>query len=331
MAHTNARPESLSPDLNQWVETQLPKHGVSRPTAVELVSDRPWSRVWRLITDSGPVYCKAVAPFMKPELALNAQLWQSHPNLIAEPLAINTRQGWLLAADAGPEMREVFSDGAEAEPWFRVLADYARLQIDWMEHSISLRSLGLPDRSSRTLADQVTPLIEPAMQIEVDDEKHRLRPEHRPRLEALLAEWPAFAESLYPGDLSDTLNHGDLHDGNIGWLDGEARLFDWGDASLSHPFISMRTLLTTLERRFGVPAGDPELYPYIQAYLAPWKAQLPDVDIGQLFETSRKVWPLVSLLGWHHAIQNREDERSQDYDYIIPKLFREFLAAHPDA
>lgn len=328
MANTNARPTELPTDLNQWVETQLKKQNFSPLSGIETVTDQPWSRVWRLTTDQGSVYCKWVAPFMKPELALTSQLWQSHPDLIAEPLALNSEKGWLLIADAGPMMRHVFTDRSEAEPWFRVLADYARMQIDWMEHSIPLRSLGLPDRSVRTLADQVEPLIDHAMSIQVENEADQLRPEHRPQLEALLENWPEFADSLYPGDLSDTLNHGDLHDGNIAWTDDQGRIFDWGDASLSHPFMSMRTVLATLERRFGVSRGHADLYPYIQAYLAPWKAQMPDVPIDSLFAASRKAWPLVSLLSWHHAIQNRDDERSQKYDYAIPGMFREFLAAH---
>lgn len=265
---------------------------------------------------------------MKPELALTAQLMQSHPDLVPEPIASNTEAGWLLLNDAGPLMRSVFDDPPQLEPWFRILADYARLQIDWMEHSIPLRSLGLPDRTMPRLPELVRPLIDEALAIEVDDERHRLTPEHRPRLEALLDDWSTFAESLYPGDLSDTLNHGDLHDGNIAWQDDHGRILDWGDASVSHPFMSMRTVLVTLERRFGLKDGDSRLYPYIQAYLAPWKAQLPDIDIDDLFERSRKAWPLVSLLSWHHAIQNRNDARSQTYDYAIPALFREFLAAH---
>lgn len=328
MAHTNARPIQLPDDLNEWVEGQLQKQGIAPLSNVETVTDRPWSRVWRLTTGQGTVYCKAVASYMNPELALTAQLWQSHPDLVAEPLAMNTQKGWLLVADAGPMMRRVFSDSSEAEPWFLVLADYARMQIDWMEHSIPLRSLGLPDRSLLTIADQVRPLIDQAMNIEVEDEKDQLRPEHRPQLEALLENWPEFAATLYPGDLSETLNHGDLHDANIAWQEAHGRIFDWGDASLSHPFMSMRTVLATLERRFGVPSDDAELYPYIQAYLAPWKAQLPDVPIDTLFEASRKAWPLVSLLSWHHAIQNRDDERNQTYDYALPALFRDFLAAH---
>ncbi len=318
----------LPADISQWVNAHLKQHSLPPLGQIELVTDRPWSRVWKLTTATRPLYCKAVAPFMSAELALTAQLHRSHPDLIPEPLAMDSGKGWLLARDGGPLMRTFFESTPRPEPWFRILADYARLQIDWMEHSISLRSLGIPDRSTASLANQVLPLIDLALEVEVEDEDDRLRAEHRPLLEDLLGEWDLFAESLYPGDLSDTLNHGDLHDGNITWQAGQGRIFDWGDASLSHPFMSMRTVLLTLERRFGLKDGDPGLYPYIQAYLAPWKAQLPGVDMDALFTESRKAWPLVSLLSWHHAIQNREDERSQSYDYAIPSLFREFLRAH---
>lgn len=328
MINSGTTDPQLPVDISNWVETHLKRHSLTPLEHIELVTDRPWSRVWKLTTGSSPLYCKAVAPFMNAELALTAELYRSHPDLVPEPLAMNSEKGWLLAADAGPMMRTFFDKTPRPEPWFRILADYARLQLDWMEHSISLRSLGVPDRSVKTLAAQVAPLIDMALAIEVADEADRLRPEHRPPLEALLNEWGDFADSLYPGDLSDTLNHGDLHDGNIAWQAGQGRIFDWGDASVSHPFVSMRSVLLTLERRFGLKDGDPGLYPYIQAYLAPWKAQLPEVDIDALFAESRKAWPLVSLLSWHHAIQNRGDERSRSYDYAIPTLFREFLRAH---
>jgi len=319
---------ALPAELDDWVQPYLRKLNCYPLDAIEILTDRPWSHVWKLTKGNRALYCKSVAPFMKAELALTAQLFQSHPDLVPEPVAMNSSQGWLLVDDAGPTMRTVLGDPPRPEPWFRILADYARMQIDWMEHSIPLRSLGLPDRTMQRLPELVKPLIDQAITIDVEDEKDRLTAEHLPQLQALLDEWPAFADSLYPGDLSDTLNHGDLHDGNIAWFEEHGRIFDWGDASVSHPFMSMRTVLATLERRFGLKDGDAGLYPYIQAYLAPWKAQLPDVDIDDLFERSRKAWPLVSLLSWHHALQNRDDARSKTYDYAIPALFREFMAGY---
>ena len=50
------------------------------------------------------------------------------------------------------------------------------------------------------------------------------------------------------------LQHDDLHDGNV-FADG--RVFDWGDASVGHPFGVLLVTSRVAADRFGVPDGDP--------------------------------------------------------------------------
>lgn len=46
--------------------------------------------------------------------------------------------------------------------------------------------------------------------------------------------------SCGPGGVPPTLQHDDLHDANVFVSGNRHRFFDWGDASVAHPFISLR-------------------------------------------------------------------------------------------
>lgn len=48
------------------------------------------------------------------------------------------------------------------------------------------------------------------------------------------------------------------------------RFFDWGDASVAHPFTSLLIALRAMADTFGLPPGDPVLRRFRDAYLEPW-------------------------------------------------------------
>src|SRR5678815_6102596 len=61
-----------------------------------------------------------------------------------------------------------------------------------------------------------------------------------PRFEQICADLIAFG-------IPDSLNHGDFHDGNVLLKNGRITFFDWGDASVTHPFVSLLTFFVSIE------------------------------------------------------------------------------------
>ena len=68
-----------------------------------------------------------------------------------------------------------------------------------------------------------------------------------------------------------TLQHDDLHDANVFVGDGRHRFFDWGDAVVSHPFVSLLVALRVAQQAMAVPNGDAVLSRLRDAYLDVWR------------------------------------------------------------
>jgi len=69
----------------------------------------------------------------------------------------------------------------------------------------------------------------------------------------------------------ETIQHDDLHDGQVFVRDGRYLFFDWGDACVSHPFFSMSvTLEGGLAWGLDDVGGSEDIAPYRDAYLEPF-------------------------------------------------------------
>ena len=95
--------------------------------------------------------------------------------------------------------------------------------------------------------------------------------------------------------IRETVQHDDLHDGQVFVRDGRHWVMDWGDACVSHPFF---TLSVTLEGVIAWGLGDEEasvdVTPFRDAYLAPYAEAYPELARDDLVEAAR----LATRLGW---------------------------------
>jgi aminoglycoside phosphotransferase (APT) family kinase protein len=134
----------------------------------------------------------------------------------------------------------------------------------------------VPDRRLDRFAvlyDDMLGLAEPMTRLAKDpltaDEMARLVTRR-----AAVAEW---AERLVLMGLPETIQHDDLHDRNVFLSDGHARIFDWGDASIGHPLLTLRESLMSVAEALGLdymerPTG---LDPFRDAYFEPWLELVP--------------------------------------------------------
>ena len=255
-----------------WIDDQLPTLGLVRDGDVVSTHVTPWSTVLRVPTASGPVWFKANSPQSRHEASVTAILATRCPDLVPALLASDPDSGWMLQADAGQWLRAETDERAWLEVWMDVLPRYAELQLAARADHEALLAVGVPEVTLETL---------PARYVELLDVVGA-----EPRFRKALPEVARLCEELSAFEIPDTIQHDDVHDGQIFISDGRATLLDWGDACLSHPFFS---LSVALEGVIGWGLHDVQdsvdLRPLRDAYLAPFRKEygdglVPAVDIA---------------------------------------------------
>ena len=281
-----------------WARTYVEPVG-----PVEVVRSRTWATTARVPTAHGAVWLKACAPSHGFEPELVALLAAGWPELLPRVVAHDAGRGWLLLADAGVPFDELDNS---PELWLRLLPRYAELQRR------AEAPPSVPDRSVQRwpelfeeLADSPLPLL-PA-------EAARLRA-YTPRFVELCGELAAYG-------LPAAIQHDDLHHKNA-FVDGELlRIIDWGDASLSHPFVSLVVTFRFLEERNGLAPDDPWFPRLRDAYLEPWGGGLSDA-----FDLAQRIGRFAHTFGWMALRRLLPEDARARYDAPFAVVLRRALA-----
>jgi hypothetical protein len=250
--------------VKDWLDLQLEELGLQSTGPVEQPHVRPWSTVLRMPTTGGDVWFKANIPLLAYEAAVVDLLAARRPDFVPGLLAADLQRGWMLMADGGERLREIVERERDLSCWLDVLLRYGRLQIDMAQDLDQLLGLGLPDRRLETLASQYEDLIG-RIDTVTEDESRRLR--------ALVPEIVELCNRLASAGVPETIQHDDLHDGQVFVRAGRYLFFDWGDACVSHPFFSMSvTLEGGLAWGLDDVEGSEDMAPYRDAYLEPFRS-----------------------------------------------------------
>lgn len=260
----------------------------------EVLRETPWSRVVRQSEGEGVRYIKTVAPPLGHEIGLHQTLSHRHPNLVPAPLVVHKEANQFILPDCGPMLRD--SDITMAD-WEALLPLYATFQREEAAHLEEHLALGVPDRRPDALLHLF------------------------PNLDGL----EPLVEQVRTGPVPISLNHGDLHDGNI-FRGGELgyRILDWGDASIGHPFCSLRTVMVSMEIRFQLEENDPLLDRFRDIYLNEWTHLAPLAELQGLEKKIRPLASLLSALSWQTSLSCATPEQSASYAHAVPALVEEF-------
>lgn len=260
-----------------WIDDQLSHLDLQRVGDIEQPHVYPWSTVLRVPTTVGNVWFKANDESLRHEAALVTMLTKRRPGLVPPLLAADLKRGWMLMTDAGEQLRVAIARERSLDRWLVVLPEYARLQLELADEVDTLLAMGVPDLRLETLPEKYEQLLH---QIDVE-----------PRFHTAISRVGALCDTLSGYGIAETIQHDDLHDGQIFIRDGRHVLLDWGDACVSHPFF---TLSVTLE---GVLAwgiddveGSVDVASFRDDYLAPF-AEMYDTDLNAACEAALR-------LGW---------------------------------
>jgi hypothetical protein len=254
---------------------------------IETAHQRPWSTVLRVPVVDGCVWFKACAPLQAFEPRLTAELFARWPDRTPEVLAYDHAHAWMLLADAGAPLQTL---GNPPEAWLEVLPRYAELQRDEARFAADHLAHGVPDQRLRLWAARF------------DDLLHRELPLERHELDWLVAFTPRFTElcdELATHALPETIQHDDLHMLNVYRAGDRLRVMDWGDASISHPFVSLVVTFRYLEEVNHLAPDDAWYARLRDAYLEPWGR-----GHAAAFQLATSAGGFAHLFGW---VRQRDD------------------------
>ncbi|GAA5112601.1 phosphotransferase [Alloalcanivorax gelatiniphagus] len=262
-----------------WIHEQLDET-VSPVLAIEQTHVTDWSTVMRVRTQLGTMWFKANDRSMAHEAAVTAFIAPRSQERVAAPRHVDPATGWMLTTDMSPRLRELIAEERSLDRWPEALEAYARIQLACEDEVETLLALGLPDRRLHTLPEAYADLL-----AGLDGTDPRL-PEP-----GVIAD---LGDRLAAFGIRETLQHDDLHDGQVFVPNDRAHILDWGDACVAHPFL---TLAVTLEGVIAWGVDDVEdsedLEPHLAAYLRPYEAAY-DLASDELREAAR----LAMRLGW---------------------------------
>jgi hypothetical protein len=112
-----------------------------------------------------------------------------------------------------------------------------------------------------------------------------------PRIEAECRELAAY-------ELPETIQHDDLHDGQVFVRNGGYLFFDWGDACVSHPFFTLVVTFAVLAYKLGLDYDSPELQRFRDAYLEPWTRFRPGAELERAYPLAYRLGVLCRGLTW---------------------------------
>jgi len=187
----------------------------------EVVRATPWSTVVRWVVDGRHVWGKAVCPGFASECSLLPLLAKKAPSRILAPIATNPADGWLLLPDGG----ETLEGLADATVWGDVMVGYADVQLSVAGDPTSLMSVGCHDLRPHAAVSRLETMMDEG-QLPTDL--------------SLVSGARGVADQIDLDLVPASVQHDDLQPNNV-FADG--RVFDWGDASLAHPFASLLTAL----------------------------------------------------------------------------------------
>jgi len=274
---------------------------------------RPWSTVFRIPTDHGPAWCKASGrgPAYEGRLLDAFARHGIHGALL--PLATDPTRDLILFPDGGATLRAMRPDGTgdhDLDAWVRILRGYADLQRATAPIADELVALGVPDlrpdRMPVVLAGFVT---DDAIWRRADDEDREATERARERLPELRPVVDRLVAVLTRSGIPATIQHDDLHGGNVLVGPDGDRVFDWGDASVAHPFGTLTTTLNSIEHHAGFDQAGPELGRVRDAYLETWSGPATHDELAAAARAATVLGAISRAASWERSFAGLPDDQ----------------------
>lgn len=307
---------SWYPRVSDWIQNCVQQSGATMTGAPEQVRAWAISCILRVKTTNGNLYFKALPQFFGHEPQLVSFLAEVFPSFIADVVAINTNEHWILTREwEGPAP-------ASKSEWKDVFHALRSMQQYCIDRKEELLALNCHDRRVERLAAILQPLVAelqlPQMRslyglTEAEASELARRIEH---------ELPQHCARLARCGFPDTLVHGDFWTSNVIHRDkfsGKSPvIFDWTDASISHPFLDAY-LLMSCEKDQAMKAAQMEAF--IEVYSA---SESPEKVIAAL-EQIQFVGAYYYLYAFRNFEINAPAQSQWELQFLLERFARKIL------
>jgi hypothetical protein len=273
-----------------WALERLDELGCRATGAPEQVKMSAWSAVYTIPAGDAPVWFKASGGQTRYEAGLVQALAAWVPDKVLIPLAVEAERGWQLLPDGGMPLRRLAAN-RDQRAWNRFAARYGELQREVSPYAERLLALGVPDHRPAAMPGHLSELL--------DDPTVAIVPEKWAALRLLQREYADACIRLTEAGPAPTIQHDDLHSNNVlPGVHGD-RFFDWGDASVAHPFSSLLVARRTMAYTFELAPDDPAVQRFQDAYLEPWGLGRDGPELAELAAWTGMVG---RALAWRRAL-----------------------------
>lgn len=322
--------ESWRADAERWIAAAL-----AARDAVVVETRQPRVRPWStqlVVEAAGPMgaeryWFKANCRAQSFEPALQSLLSSIAPDDVDAPVAADPGRGWMLTADRGPTLADRHEPGAA--DWSRVITEWARLQRTVAGRSAALLDAGVPDCAPATVPARFAELLEFVLGL---PSGHPSAPDAATAaaLEGAADRVSRAAETLEAGGLPATLQHGDLHPGNVFASDDAGaglRLFDFGDAQWAHPIEAVLVPYGVMEYR-GI---DPE--PVLAGFREAWAevARFDDGGWAELVAAAETTQAVNRAYTWWGCLAQATDDETAEWGEAVLRHFSRVLGRPGDS
>jgi hypothetical protein len=236
------------------------------------------------------------------------------------PLALDRQRGWSLTDDQGPTFRERPAGPgttADADPsaWIDILPAYATMQRRHEDRTEALIAAGVPDeRPARYPGILVGLLADDDPWRRVDDADRARAEATRRSLSDLVPLVERLSAELDASSVRPSVEHGDLHGNNVLFArNGTPRFFDWGDAVIAHPFVTLTTTLGSIGHHGGFDPYGPRLARLRDAYIEAWTDVVPRRDLRHEATVAMDLGHIGKAAAWERTMDGFTSEEMDGF------------------
>jgi len=305
----------LKHEFDQWIEEYTP------------------NKTWRVVKDTDltylvhrkGVFVKAVTSISQSEGALSQHLTYIFPQLVPEVVAVHPVHPWLMLLEIpGHPLR----DAPDQVQYEVALREYAQLQQRMSHELDTFLKMGIPDRRPSILKQEIeSTLAEMSLGLESKQREEVL---------VLQPELLSMCDELESG-IPMSLDHGDLHGGNIFWKpeNNLPVILDWGDATVTHPFLSVRVFWNTLFDLLpeeGDALWMQKIREMREVYLKEWAHVASKEVLERHIRIAEELGCVYRAISWHtYVTTHRRDKKdSSDKPAQWLKLLLEYRKLQRD-
>jgi thiamine kinase-like enzyme len=247
----------------------------------------PWSKVSLFKTPKGLVYLKQMAAPFAIEPKILQFMHKNFSTAVTEVLAINEQLSCFLMKDAGQVLRDIQKQNFQTQLFYNALKTHAQIQIASVPFVESFILMSVNDWRLKKLANLYGNFVAREHLLEaagVNKYEIEMLQNFSPQMQIL-------CEQLSAYNIPETIEHNDFQDNNILIQDDRITINDWGDACISHPFLSLATALNSAKRNHNFKKTDSRYLQAQNAYLEIW------LDYGTIDEL-RKAFLIAEKLSY---------------------------------